>query len=174
MNRKIGSPEALKTVRDLREVLAQARSADLPSARARGLDHRQIGRHVTRHWWHIIPSLPQVLDGKLNGLCVTTTERSDSAPNLPTMREAAPELANFEVSSWFGIFLPKATPRPVVDELNKQIKAMLERDDIKKNVASMGARADWGTPEQYSAFIEAETKKFAAIIEKEGLEMDVK
>jgi tripartite-type tricarboxylate transporter receptor subunit TctC len=115
-----------------------------------------------------------VQEGKLNGLCVTTKERSDSAPNLPTMREAAPELANFEVSSWFGIFLPKATPRPVVDELNKQIKVMLERDDIKKNIASMGARPDWGTPEQYSAFVEAETKKFSAIIEKEGLEMDVK
>ena len=123
---------------------------------------------------NLYPSLPQVLDGKLNGLCVTTKERSDLAPNLPTMRDGAPELSNFEVSSWFGIFLPKATPRPVVDELNKQIKAMLERDDIKKNVASMGARTDWGTPEQYSAFVEAETKKFAGIIEKEGLEMDVK
>ena len=50
---------------------------------------------------------------------------------------------------------------------------MLERDDIKKNIAAMGARTDWGTPEQYSAFVEAETKKFAAIIEKEGLQMDV-
>ena len=86
----------------------------------------------------------------------------------------APELAKFDVSSWFGIFLPKATPRPAVDELNKQIKTLLERDDFKKNVATMGARTDWGTPEQYSAFVEAETKKFAGIIEKEGLEMDVK
>ncbi|MGQ0686656.1 Bug family tripartite tricarboxylate transporter substrate binding protein [Bradyrhizobium sp.] len=123
---------------------------------------------------NLYPSLPQAQEGKLNGLCVTTPERSHLAPNLPTMREAAPELANFDVSSWFGIFLPKATPRPAVDELNRQIKTMLERDDVKKNVATMGARTDWGTPEQYSAFIEAETKKFAGIIEKEGLEMDVK
>ena len=123
---------------------------------------------------NLFPSLPQVEAGKLNGLCVTTPERSSLAPNLPTMRDAARELANFDISSWFGIFLPKATPRPVVDELNKQIKALLERDDIKKQVATMGARTDWGTPEQYSAFVEAETKKFAGIIEKEGLEMDVK
>jgi tripartite-type tricarboxylate transporter receptor subunit TctC len=122
---------------------------------------------------NLFPSLPQVQDGKLNGLCVTTPERSALAPNLPTMREAAPELANFDVSSWFGIFLPKAAPAPVVDELNKQIKAMLERDDIKKNVATMGARTDWGTPQQFSEFVEAETKKFAGIIEKEGLQMDV-
>ena len=68
------------------------------------------------------------------------------------MRESAPELAKFDVSSWFGVFLPKATPAPVVDALNKEIKAMLERDDIKKTIANMGARADWGTPQQYRRF----------------------
>ena len=96
------------------------------------------------------------------------------APKLPTMREAAPELAKFDVSSWFAVFLPKSTPPAVVDELNKQVKAMLERDDIKKNIAAMGARSDWGTPQQFSEFVNAETKKFAAIIEKEGLQMEVK
>ena len=123
---------------------------------------------------NLYPSLPQVLDGKLNGLCVTTPERSEAAPKLPTMREAAPELAKFDVSSWFAVFLPKSTPPAVVDELNRQVKAMLERDDIKKNIAAMGARADWATPQQFSEFVDAETKKFAAIIEKEGLQMEVK
>jgi tripartite-type tricarboxylate transporter receptor subunit TctC len=123
---------------------------------------------------NLYPSLPQVLDGKLNGLCVTTAERSDSAPQLPTMREAAPELANFDVSSWFGVFLPKATPAPIVEELNKQVKAVLEREDIRKNIAAMGARPDYGTPQQFSDFVDAETKKFAAIIAKEGLQMEVK
>jgi tripartite-type tricarboxylate transporter receptor subunit TctC len=123
---------------------------------------------------NLYPSLPQVQEGKLNGLCVTTPERSESALNLPTMREAAPELAKFDVSSWFGVFLPKAAPPGVVDELNKQVKAMLDRDDIKKNIASMGARADYGTPQQFSDFVEAETRKFASIIEKEGLQMEVK
>ena len=123
---------------------------------------------------NLYPSLPQVLDGKLNGLCVTTPERSEAAPKLPTMREAAPELAKFDVSSWFAVFLPKSTPPAVVDELNKQVKAMLDRDDIKKNIAAMGARADWATPQQFSEFVDAETKKFAAIIEKEGLQMEVK
>ena len=123
---------------------------------------------------NLYPSLPQVLDGKLNGLCVTTTERSDAAPDLPTMRECAPELTRFDVSSWFGVLLPKASPPEIVTALNLQIKAMLERDEIKKNIAAMGARPDYGTPEQFSAFIDAETQKFAGIIEKEGLQMEVK
>ncbi len=64
------------------------------------------------------------------------------APNIPTMRESAPELAKFDVSSWFGVFLPKAAPAPIVDALNKEIKTMLEREDIKKTIATMGARTD--------------------------------
>jgi tripartite-type tricarboxylate transporter receptor subunit TctC len=122
---------------------------------------------------NLFPSLPQVLDGKMNGLCVTTAERSASAPNLPTMRESAPELARFEVSSWFGTMLPKACPPEIVNALNLQVKAMLEREEIRKNIAAMGARADYGTPEQFSAFLEAETTKFAEIIKKEGLQMEV-
>jgi tripartite-type tricarboxylate transporter receptor subunit TctC len=123
---------------------------------------------------NLYPSLPQVLDHKLNGLAVTTTERSASAPDLPTMRESAPELAKFDVSSWFGVLLPKGCPPEIVNALNLQVKAMLERDDIKKNIASMGARADYGTPQQFSDFVQAETTKFADIIEKEGLQMEVK
>ena len=51
---------------------------------------------------------------------------------------------------------------------------MLEREEIKKNIAAMGARTDYGTPQQFSDFVQAETAKFAGIIEQEGLQMDVK
>lgn len=122
---------------------------------------------------NLYPTLPQVQDGKLNALAVTTPERSALAPNIPTVRETGPELAKFDVSSWFGIFLPKSAPAPIVDALNKEIKVFLEREDIKKNIATMGARTDWGTPQQYSDFVAAETAKFAAIIKQEGLQMDV-
>lgn len=122
---------------------------------------------------NLYPSLPQVEAGKLTGLCVTTTDRSPSAPNLPSMREGAPELAKFDVSSWFGIFLPKAAPAPVVDALNKEIKVFLEREDTKKNIAGMGARTDYGSPQQFSEFVAGETAKFGEIIKREGLQMDV-
>jgi len=121
---------------------------------------------------NLYPSLPQVQGGKLNALAVTTPARTPFAPEIPTMREGAPELANFDVSSWFGVFLPKTAPAPVVDALNQQVKAMLERPEIKSNIEKMGAQTDYGTPQQFSDFVQAETAKFAAIIEKEGLQMD--
>src|SRR5260221_3587775 len=132
-----------------------------------------LGNDIQILFDNLFPSLPQIQEGKLNGLAVTTPERSASAPDIPTMRESAPELAKFYVSSWFGIFLPKSAPAPIVDSLNKEVKAVLERDDIKKNIAAMGARADYGTPQQFSDFVQAETVKFAGIIEKEGLHMHV-
>jgi tripartite-type tricarboxylate transporter receptor subunit TctC len=133
-----------------------------------------LGGEIQILFDNLYPSLPQVQDGKLNALAVTTPERSASAPDIPTMHESAPELAKFDVSSWFGVFLPKSAPAPVVDALNREIKAMLERDEIKKNIAAMGARADYGTPQQFTDFVQAETVKFASIIEKEGLQMEVK
>ena len=122
---------------------------------------------------NLFPSLPQVQDGKLNALAVTTPERSGSAPTIPTVRETGPELAKFDVSSWFGIFLPKSSPTPVVDALNREIKLFLEREDTRRNIAAMGAQTDYGTPQQFSDFVDAETRKFAAIIKQEGLQMDV-
>ncbi|MFC0243103.1 Bug family tripartite tricarboxylate transporter substrate binding protein [Rhodopseudomonas telluris] len=123
---------------------------------------------------NLYPSLPQVLDGKLTGLAVTTTDRSDQAPQLPTVRESAPELDKFDVSSWFGVFLPKGASPEIVAALNQQIKLVLARDDVKKNIATMGARADYGTPQQFQQFVEAETAKFKGIIDREGLQMEVK
>jgi len=121
---------------------------------------------------NLYPTLPQVQDGKLNALAVTTTERTASAPNVATVREAGADLAKFDVSSWFGIFLPKGAPAPVLDALNKEIKVFLEREDIKTSLGKMGARPDYGTPQQFSDFVNAETTKFAAIIKQEGLQMD--
>lgn len=132
-----------------------------------------LGGDISILFDNLYPSLPQAEAGKLVALAVTTPERSFKAPNVPTLRESAPELANFDVSSWFGVFTQKDTPRPIVDALNIEIKNMLARDDIKRNIEAMGAVPDYGTPEQFSAFIDREIKKFAGIIEKEGLKMDV-
>jgi tripartite-type tricarboxylate transporter receptor subunit TctC len=122
---------------------------------------------------NLYPSLPQVLDGKLTGLAVTTPERTAQAPNIPAMRETAPELANFDVSSWFGVFYPKGTPSAAVDALNAEIKLLLTRADTQKTITAMGAVSDYGTPAQFSGFVEAETAKFKTIIDKEGLKMEV-
>jgi tripartite-type tricarboxylate transporter receptor subunit TctC len=132
-----------------------------------------LGGQVQILFDNLFPSLPQVREGKLTGLATTMPERTPLSPNIPTMRESAPELASFDVSSWFGVFLPAGTPRPVVDALNGEIKALLARDDMKARIKDLGAIADYTTPEQYTAFVQAETAKFGEIIAREKLQMDV-
>jgi tripartite-type tricarboxylate transporter receptor subunit TctC len=122
---------------------------------------------------NLFPSLPQVLDGKLNGLAVTSAERSPLAPNLPTVAESAPELRGFEVSSWFCAFYNQGTPPEAVASLNALCRTFLENADVKAKLAAYGARPDYDTPDQFKAFVDAEIAKFAGIIQREGLQMDV-
>ena len=132
-----------------------------------------LGGQVPIFFDNLFPSWPQVKAGNLRALAVTTTERSAIAPDVPTMRESAPELAPYDVSSWFGIFLQRETPAPIVEALNKEIKKFLEQPDMQARITELGARSDHGTPEQFATFIQGEIDKFAGIIRKENLQMDV-
>jgi tripartite-type tricarboxylate transporter receptor subunit TctC len=132
-----------------------------------------LGGQVPVLFDNLFPSLPQAREGKLRALAVTTKQRSFQAPDLPTMAESAPELANFEVASWFGVMLPRGAPQGVLDALNAECKAMLERADTQVRIKDIGAVPDYGTPAQYTAFVSAEIEKFGAIVRKEKLQMDV-
>jgi tripartite-type tricarboxylate transporter receptor subunit TctC len=132
-----------------------------------------LGGQVQILFDNLFPTLPQVRGGKLTALATTMPERTALTPDVPTMRESAPELAKFDVSSWFGVFLPRGVPRPVLDALNAEIKVLLDKADMKARIADLGAIADYTTPEQYTAFVQAETAKFGEIIAKEKLQMDV-
>jgi tripartite-type tricarboxylate transporter receptor subunit TctC len=123
---------------------------------------------------NLFPSLPQVIEGNLNGLAVTTTERTTLAPNIPTVAESMPDqLGKFEVSSWFCVFYNQGTPPDAVASLNGQCKLFLENEDVKRKIAAFGARPDHRSPAEFEAFVKAEIEKFASIIEREGLQMDV-
>ncbi|MEA2875204.1 MAG: hypothetical protein QOF14_400 [Hyphomicrobiales bacterium] len=132
-----------------------------------------LGGQVPILFDNLFPSLPQVRDGKLVGLATTMPERTVLSQDIPTMRESAPELAKFDVSSWFGVFLPRGPAQPVLDALNGEIKVLLARDDMKARIRDLGAIADYTTPAQYAAFVQNEIAKFGEIIAKEKLQMDV-
>jgi tripartite-type tricarboxylate transporter receptor subunit TctC len=132
-----------------------------------------LGGQVQILFDNLFPSLPQIRAGKLTALATTMPERTPLSPDIPTLREGAPELAPFDVSSWFGVFLPGGAPRQVTDALNGEIKTLLARDDMKARIRDIGAIADYTTPEQYTKFVQAETAKFGEIIAREKLQMDV-
>src|SRR3954470_7825016 len=132
-----------------------------------------LGGQVPILFDNLFPSLPQIREGKLTGLATTMPERTPLSPDIPALRETAPELKGFEISSWFGVFLPRGAPQGVLDALNGEVKTLLERADMKARIKDLGAIADYTTPAQYTAFVQAEIAKFGAIIAREKLQMDV-
>jgi len=121
---------------------------------------------------NLFPTLPQVNEGKLRALAVTSSQRITLAPNIPTMKESAPELANFEITSWFGLCLPAGANPDIVNALNSAINTMLATDDFRKRMAEFGAVPTPQTPAEFAAFVAAEGVKYADIVKKEGLELD--
>ena len=116
--------------------------------------------------------IEQVRGGRLRALAVTSAERNPQLPDVPTMRESAPELANYEVNTWFGLFAPGGTPGPVVRAISAEIAALLESPDTERRFAELGGVPLRGSPEEFGAFVRAETAKWREVIRKEGLQLD--
>src|SRR3954449_7616780 len=104
-----------------------------------------LGGQVEILFDNLFPSLPQIREGKLVGLATTMPERNALSPDIPALRETMPELKDFDVSSWFGVFLPAGAPQPVLDALNAEVKTLLARDDMKARIRDIGAIADYMT-----------------------------
>jgi tripartite-type tricarboxylate transporter receptor subunit TctC len=111
-------------------------------------------------------SIEYVRTGKARGLAVTSAMRAATAPDLPTIAEFVP---GYEVSSWYGIGVPKNTPAAIVDTLNKAVNAGLGDPKLKKQLADQGGIEMAGTPADFGKVIADETEKWAKVIKFAGI-----
>jgi len=110
-----------------------------------------------------------VKTGKLRGLAVTTTMRSEALADVPTVAEFLP---GFEASSWYGIGAPKDTPAEVVDRLNREINAALADPKIKTRLAELGGKVLPGSSPEFQKMIADEIEKWAKVIKFSGAKPD--
>lgn len=108
--------------------------------------------------------------GLVKILAVTGPERYPLLPDVPTMRESGGDFRNFLLGSWVGVFMRKGTPAPIMARLNADIRSLLEAPDARERFLKLGGLPAPGTPEEFSAFVAAETEKFAAVIKQAGLQ----
>ena len=99
--------------------------------------------------------------GKVHALAVTTSERSQALPDLPTVAETMP---GYEASIWFGLGAPKSTPAQIIDRLNQETNAALADPKIKGRLAELGGTALAGSPADFGKFIVDETEKWGQLI----------
>lgn len=112
-------------------------------------------------------ALPHIKAGKLAALAIMGDKRSDLISDVPTMRESG--IDNMTMVTWIGILAPARTPRPIVDQLNRQVHAILGRDDVKTQLREAGMDVAPTTPEQFKAVISQELKLHAELVKASGL-----
>ena len=115
-------------------------------------------------------SLPHVKAGKLRALAVSTLKRSPALPELATVAESG--LPGFEVSVWFGVLAPAATPRDVVTRLNSILVKALANPDMRERLAGQGAEPIGNTPEEFTAQIQRDIVKWAKVVKSAGIKLD--
>lgn len=124
-----------------------------------------LGGHVKVMISGMSSTLPQVHAGKLIGIATTGLKRTPATPDIPTIAETYP---GFESSSWFGVLAPAGTPKPIIARLNADLHKSLKDATVAKRLAAVGFEITYGTPEQFTAYIKSETKKWAKVVKASG------
>jgi len=107
---------------------------------------------------------------KIRALGMTGNQRFELMPDLPTISEAG--LEGFEANNWYGIFVPAGTPKEIVTRLHEETIKALAAPDIKKRLLESGIVATTNTPEQFAAYIQSETRKWAKVIREANIKVE--
>ena len=121
--------------------------------------------------WVSIPAAAQfVKGGKLKALAVSTIKRSAAFPDVPTMQEAG--VADFEVDSWYAMFVPAKTPKAVIEKLNRALNAVVALPEIKERLLAQGSEGVGGTPEALGKVVESELGRWVKLAKDAGIRLE--
>ena len=122
----------------------------------------------------LFADIPQVMEhiksGRLKALAVTTTRRSASLPDVPTIAEVG--FPGYEVPVWYGVFGPAGMPRDVVDKLARNLKEVLELPAVKEKLSGWGVSPVGSTPAEFDAFIQAQASNWSKVIKGANIKIE--
>jgi tripartite-type tricarboxylate transporter receptor subunit TctC len=129
-----------------------------------------LGGRVTMMFDNMPSSLPLVKEGKLRALGVTSVKRSPAAPEIPTIAEQG--LPGFDAVSWFALFAPAGTPKPVVDRLQAEVKKILASPDVARKLAEAGLEVVGSSADELAAYQRTEIAKWAKVVKDSGAKVE--
>ena len=119
-------------------------------------------------------TMPSVMghikNGKVRPLAVAAAKRNPQLPEVPTMAEAG--YKGVEMSAWYGIYMPAATPRAVIERVNAEVNKVIAMPETQARLSSIGADLTPMTPEQFKAFHDAENKRYGDLIRRKNIKLD--
>ena len=120
-------------------------------------------------FYHYLPLLPHIAEGKLRALAITSAKRIEALPDVPVMKEAG--IDDFEVSAWFGVWAPAKTPADVVGKLHATISGIINSPEVKKKLVIQGIDPVNGSPADLLALNKAELARWAKAVEDAGAKL---
>jgi tripartite-type tricarboxylate transporter receptor subunit TctC len=127
---------------------------------------------VTMSFTSLAAALPFIQDGRLRPVAVTSRERMPQLPDVAPLAEAAPELRDYELLNWFGMFAAAASPEAIVARLNEIVTTALRDKAIGEKLELQGIVPRIMTPAQYRSFVAAETEKFGKIVAQANIKVE--
>ncbi|MFS0754042.1 tripartite tricarboxylate transporter substrate binding protein [Noviherbaspirillum sp. 1P10PC] len=157
------SGELFKTMTgiDMQHIPYKGRASAIPDL---------LGGRVTMMFDNMPSSLPLVREGKLRALGVTSAKRSPAAPDIPTIAESG--LPGFEAVSWFALFAPANTPRPIVDKLQTEVSKILKMPDVSKKLMDLGLEPSGSSPDELAAYQKTEIAKWSKVVKDSGAKVE--
>jgi tripartite-type tricarboxylate transporter receptor subunit TctC len=128
------------------------------------------GGQVSLIFATIVSAIPLVKSGRLRPLGVTSSNRSPSMPDVPTIAEAG--LPGYESTIWYGVVMPANAPRPIVARLSAEIEKLLGTQDVKDRFQTLGADIMYLPPERFEQYVRAEIKKWSIVVKETGMRAD--
>ena len=129
-----------------------------------------IGGEIQVMFDNLASATPQIRSGQLKALAVTTPERAEAQPDLPTVAESG--VPGFDISTWFGIFAPAGLATPVLDKLYQAAIAALASPAVVATLDKMGARPAPMNPNAFADYLKAEQRKYEIIVKQSGATVD--
>jgi tripartite-type tricarboxylate transporter receptor subunit TctC len=111
-----------------------------------------------------------IKSGKVKTIAITSLARSPSLPNVPTVAESG--FPDFEVLTWYGLFAPKNTPKPVIGRINNEVDLALKNPDLRAKLAQQGLTVLGTNTDQFSAFMKTELPKWSTIVRSAAIHPD--
>ena len=115
-------------------------------------------------------TLPQVRAGKLKAIAISSTQRSELAPDIPTVSESG--IPGFDTSTWVGMFAPPGVQRAIVDSIHRAIVASLKMLFVQERVRGMGAQLHGDSPEEFAALVKADIGRLTKVVKELGVTAD--
>jgi tripartite-type tricarboxylate transporter receptor subunit TctC len=142
----------------------------VPYKSSTGARNDVVGGHVDMMFDEVPSVSPNVLAGQVRALGVTGKKRTPGLPDVPTVAEAG--VPGYEHTGWFGIMAPVGTPKPIVDLLNAEMKALVARPDVKAYWEKLGTETMSMTPTESEAFLRAEIDKWAKVVKAANIKLE--